>query len=110
MILSIFRTFILPIIVLAGLGGFFGVLLAVLSKVFAVKVDERFEKVLSMLPGYNCGACGYPGCQGLAEQIVAGKADPIKCKPGKQEMRDKIKAYLAEVSQEIKQEKDQEKK
>ncbi|MGD9887195.1 MAG: (Fe-S)-binding protein [Bacilli bacterium] len=104
MALSVFQTFLLPVIVLAGLGGIFGVLLAILSKVFAVEVDERFEKVLGMLPGYNCGACGYPGCQGLAEQIVAGKADPIKCKPGKEEMRLKIKAYLAEVSQELKQE------
>ncbi|MDD3107162.1 MAG: (Fe-S)-binding protein [Bacilli bacterium] len=92
-------------IVLAGLGGFFGVLLAVLSKVFAVEVDERFTKVLEMLPGYNCGACGFPGCQGLAEQIVAGKADAIKCKPGKQEMRDQIKAYLEAVSKDIKSEK-----
>jgi len=87
----------MPIIVLAGLGGLFGVLIGVLSKVLAVEVDERLEKVTSMLPGYNCGACGYPGCQGLAEQIILGKADSINCKPGKQEMHDQIKVYLAEA-------------
>lgn len=96
MFLSVFESFFLPAIVLAAVGGIFGVLIAILSKVFAVNVDERLEKITEMLPGYNCGACGYPGCSGLADGIVNGKAVSTMCKPGKQEMRDRIKAYLEE--------------
>ena len=91
---EIFMNIIVPMLVFAAIGGLFGALLGWLSKVFAVQIDERIEKVTEMLPGYNCGACGYPGCSGLAEKIVSGEADVILCKPGKQEMRDKIRAYL----------------
>lgn len=101
MILSTFSTLILPAILLAGIGGLFGVLIGVLSKVFAVKVDPRLEEVTKMLPGYNCGSCGYPGCSGLAAKLVEGKADSTLCKPGKQDMRDRIKAYLAEAEKEL---------
>lgn len=103
MILSVFTTYLLPALVLALIGAVFGVLIAVLSKVFHVEVDERLEKVLDMLPGANCGMCGYPGCSGLAEKIVAGEADSKLCKPGKQEMRDRIRAYLDEANKQEKQ-------
>ena len=105
MILSTFSTLFLPAVLLAGIGGLFGVLIGVLSKVFAVKVDPRLEEVTKMLPGYNCGSCGYPGCSGLATQLVAGKASSTLCKPGKQEMRDRIKAYLEEAEKNLGSEK-----
>ena len=35
-----------------------GVVIAFVSDKFKVKVDERAEKALSMMPGVNCGACG----------------------------------------------------
>ena len=98
MILTIFTKYILPTLILAGIGGLFGVLIAIFSKVFFVKVDERFEKVTSMLPGYNCGACGSPGCKGLAEKIVSGEKDPSACKPIKQITIEEIRKYLAEAN------------
>lgn len=45
----------------------------------AMKKFERMEEVLYSLPGLNCGACGAPSCQGLAEDIVQGKAHEIDC-------------------------------
>jgi len=63
----------------AIMGGAFGIILAVASKVFAVKVDERQEKIASILPGANCGGCGYTGCAALAEAIVRGEVPPNKC-------------------------------
>ncbi len=47
--------------------------------VTAMKKFERMEEVLSSLPGLDCGACGAPSCQGLAEDIVQGKAHEIDC-------------------------------
>lgn len=99
------KEILVPIILLVVLGGFFGALIASLSKVLYVEVDTRVQDVLGMLPGINCGACGHPGCAGLAEAIVSGKGTPEQCRPGKQEMRDRIKTYLAQVSKELQEEK-----
>ena len=63
------------ILILGGLGLIFGMVLAYSSKKFAVKVDERVEAILEILPGANCGGCGFPGCTGLANAIVEGYAD-----------------------------------
>ncbi len=45
----------------------------------AMKKFEQMEEVLRVLPGLDCGACGAPSCQGLAEDIVRGKAHEIDC-------------------------------
>lgn len=45
----------------------------------AMKKFERMEEVLNSLPGLDCGACGAPSCQCLAEDIVQGKATEIDC-------------------------------
>lgn len=73
-----------------------GLLLAVADKFLFVPVDERIEEVTNMLPNANCGGCGYPGCAGLAEALVEGKAKKVsQCRPSKPEARQKIKDYLA---------------
>lgn len=77
-------------IVLAIMGGVFGVLLSIASRVFYVKMDERVVNVLDALPGANCGACGFPGCEGLANAIVAGEAPVNACAIGGQEVADKV--------------------
>jgi Na+-translocating ferredoxin:NAD+ oxidoreductase RNF subunit RnfB len=65
--------------VLAGLGLLFGLLLAVADRFFKVVEDPRIDAVEKLLPGSNCGACGQPGCRGLAERIVAGAEKPSRC-------------------------------
>lgn len=59
------------------------VMLAVASKVMAVPVDERFGPVRECLPGANCGACGYAGCDAYAQALISGEG--VKgnlCVPG----------------------------
>ena len=46
--------------------------LYVVSKKFAVEEDPRIGQVTELLPGANCGGCGYPGCSGMAEALVKG--------------------------------------
>ncbi|MFA5407759.1 MAG: (Fe-S)-binding protein [Bacilli bacterium] len=41
---------------------------------------EKIEKVLSLLPGYNCGACGFNGCHDMASNIINNGTDPRRCK------------------------------
>ena len=72
--------YILPIGIFIVFGIVFGVLLTVISKVFAVKVDERAQKITETLPGANCGACGYAGCADYADAIV-NKGAPMNACP-----------------------------
>ena len=84
------------ILVMLVLGAVLGLILAIGNKVFFVKEDERTEKVIGLLPGYNCGACGYPGCSGLAAALVSGEVTQVICKPAKAEVKTEIADYLNE--------------
>jgi len=65
------------------LGALFGVGLFIASRFFAVKKDERIQRVEEALPGLNCGACGFAGCESYAEAIVTGEDTALDlCKPG----------------------------
>lgn len=65
-------TVIAAVLLLTGLGVLFGIGLAVASRKLAVETDPRVDEIEELLPGANCGACGYPGCRGLAEAIAGG--------------------------------------
>lgn len=80
--------------IMTGLGLFFGTLLAVSYRFLKVEEDPRIEAVESMLPGSNCGACGEPGCRGLAEKIVAGDVAPSKCTVSSREGIEQVAEYL----------------
>lgn len=79
------------LVVLAALGVVFGIALAIVASKFVVKVDPKVEQVREALPGANCGACGFAGCMGYAEAVVAN-ADvaPNLCAPGKASTADKV--------------------
>jgi len=82
-------------ITLAVLGLLLGLGLAFAADKLKVEVDERLTKVEELLPGYNCGACGYPGCSGFAEGIMEGEVDKLSnCKPGKDTNYNAIIEYL----------------
>ncbi len=93
---------LIPIAILAGLGGFFGILLAVASRAFAVKTDERVPLVRDALPGANCGGCGYSGCDALAAAIVEGKAPITACGVLGAAAADEIAAVMGVAPVEIK--------
>lgn len=70
----------IPALILGGLGLLFGALLALASIIFRVDSDERIEKIIDLLPGANCGGCGFAGCAAFAEAIVKGNASASGCK------------------------------
>ena len=70
-----------------------GVGLSFASKFLAVPTDEKFEAVRAALPGANCGACGFSGCDGYAEAIAKGEAECNKCPVG----GEKTAAELSEI-------------
>ncbi len=69
-------------LIAGGLGLVFGAGLALFSLKFRVEEDPKLEHILALLPGANCGACGFPGCRQLSEAIVNGEAVPTKCTVG----------------------------
>ncbi len=68
--------------ILAALGLGFGLILAIASAVMAVPRDEKVEQLCEVLPGANCGACGYSGCDGYAQAMVHDGAKVGLCSPG----------------------------
>ena len=83
------------ILMMTVVSALMGLILGIAGKVFYVQVDERTETVTGMLPGYNCGGCGYPGCSGLAAALVDKELAVISSKPCKAEQKAKIVEYLA---------------
>lgn len=73
---------IAAIISLGALGLAFGAALAVAAKKLAVETDPREGEVLEVLPGANCGGCGYPGCAAYAAAVASGAASIDKCPAG----------------------------
>ena len=77
----------IPFIILGAIGLILAVLLVVASKYLHIEESKSLETVTRLLPGYNCGACGYPGCSGFAQAILEGKVDKLStCKPGKENL------------------------
>lgn len=89
------------IIILGGLGILFGVGLYVTSKVFYVRIDPRIEVVEKILPGTNCGACGFAGCSGFAKAIVHGSADVSGCVAGGEEVSHNVADVLGVDKKEV---------
>lgn len=81
---------LLPVLIFIGLGLLMGALLALASKLFAVKKDEKAEAIKECLPGANCGGCGYSGCDTYAAAVSAGDAPVNKCSVGGAEAASKI--------------------
>lgn len=75
---------IYPFIVLGMLGILLGVVLSLANQYLTVKEDPRIDDIEKLLPNYNCGACGTPGCRAFATGIVNGEVKNVsRCKPGK---------------------------
>ena len=73
-------------LILLAIGIVMAVLLVIAEKFLHVEEDRRIGEVEKMLPGANCGNCGYAGCHDLAEAIVKGEVKKLsQCKVGNPE-------------------------
>lgn len=74
---------LIPALVLLALGVLCALLLTVSSVFFGVKENEKIGEIRDCLPGANCGACGYSGCDGYAAALAEGKTNKTNlCIPG----------------------------
>jgi electron transport complex protein RnfB len=84
----------IAVLTLAALCFVFATLLVVAHRLLHVDEDPRIESVQNMLPGTNCGACGFPGCLGLAQALAGGDALPGKCTVMSEDERDSVAEFL----------------
>ena len=91
-------TIITAVVSVTALGLICAVALTVASKLMAVPVDERLGAVRARLPGANCGACGYSGCDGYALALVDDDAELNLCSPGGEETIKQLVIVLGKES------------
>src|SRR3989339_1166183 len=71
------------IVSLSAIGFVSASVLFVASKKFKVYEDPKIDLVEKLLPGANCGGCGFAGCRNFAEAVVkAGKLEGLNCPVG----------------------------
>jgi len=85
---------LVAIISLSVIGLCCAAVITIASKIMFVKVDVRVEKVRNCLPGANCGACGFSGCDGYAEALVRGEVASNLCPPGGDKTYEQINEIL----------------
>lgn len=73
---------LLPVLVLTGIGLLAGIMLALASMFMKVPTEKKLEEVREILPGINCGACGYAGCDDYAKAVAKDGAPVNRCVPG----------------------------
>lgn len=71
-----------PALTLGGLGMLFGILLGYASKKFEIELDPKIVKIREVLPGANCGGCGFSGCDAYARAVVEEGASSSACTVG----------------------------
>lgn len=82
-------------LIVSSIGLLLGIGLAIASVVMAVPVDEKAEAITQVLPGANCGACGFSGCAGYADALSNGKTtETTLCSPGGSDIASQIAAVL----------------
>lgn len=89
---------IYTILTLVVLGIVAAIVLYFVAQKFKVEEDPRIDIVEGMLPGANCGGCGYPGCRGLSEALVKSDSmDGLRCPVGGNEVMQKIGDFLGKT-------------
>ena len=91
----------MAVIALGSIALIAAMVLFVVSKKFAVKEDPRIGQVQELLPGANCGGCGFAGCSGMASALVAGAdrgdISELNCPVGGQVVMEQISSLLGMV-------------
>ena len=68
--MCLMNTLVLTVLTLGVLGILLAVILYFVAQKFHVEEDPRIDDVEKMLPGANCGGCGFAGCRAMSEALV----------------------------------------
>jgi len=79
---------------LTALGLGLGTLLGIAARYLKVEESPIIGKIEELLPGSQCGQCGYPGCSPAAAALAAGEAKVTLCPPGGRALAESLAALL----------------
>lgn len=82
------------IISLAVLGLFLGTTLGIADKYLKVEGNPLADEIEAMLPGSQCGQCGFPGCSPAAAALAEGEATVTLCPPGGKDLAEALASKL----------------
>ena len=85
---------IVALMSLTVLGLVLGFILGIAARVFHVEGNALVEEIEAILPGSQCGQCGFPGCAGAAQALAAGQAPVTLCPPGGRAVVEALSAKL----------------
>lgn len=80
----------MAIIYLTILGLSLGLVLGIAARYLKVDSDPLVEEIESMMPGSQCGQCGFPGCSPAAAAVASGEAPPTLCPPGGRDLAQRL--------------------
>lgn len=81
------------IIIFSSIAFILSILLVVADHVINSKRNIE-DDIVKLLPGYNCGACGFSGCPGMAKAILSDKEAYKKCRPLKEDRRKELEEFI----------------
>ena len=79
------------------LGAVLGLLLGIAGRYLRVDGNPLNAELEALMPGTNCGQCGFPGCTGAVAAIIDGAASPTCCPPGGRAVAAAVAAKLGLV-------------
>ena len=97
-----FNSILIPVISLGAVALTLGVIIVFISKKFHVKEDPLVGTVYELLPHVNCGACGFPGCEAFAKELVKTRDTSLTCPPGGAELSKQLGYALGMQMAEVK--------
>ncbi len=85
---------ILAFIIALVVGVVLALIIGAAAKAFAVEPDLRKEALEELLPGANCGGCGFPGCGEFAKALLSAESSPECCPVCQPDSLKKIGEFL----------------
>lgn len=95
------KLMLISVFSMATLAIAFAAVLAFADKKLRVKDDPKVDEITRLLPGTNCGGCGYLSCHDFAEHIITDGADPAKCRVIGEEAREQLFKLLGAEEREV---------
>lgn len=89
------------VITLSAIGVLSAIILYFIAQKFKVIEDPRIDQVAELLPGANCGGCGFAGCRNFAENIVKNETlENMFCPVGGNDLLKQIGPVIGQVAEE----------
>ncbi|HAL18007.1 MAG TPA: electron transporter RnfB [Spirochaetaceae bacterium] len=92
---------VMAFVIMLALSAALALFLAFADKKLKVEKNEKLEALEKIMPGANCGGCGFAGCAAYAEAVSKGEAEPGLCSPGGDALAAAMSEIMGKVAQKV---------